>query len=118
LFKLTPKNIWNERQNKPSLIVKDIKNIYPDIDEYIIYEILLRRGVFKWLAVRRELIILKNEWKETIKSLNRKKTDKEKGYLKAMENCRKQVRLLCHSERWQYPNFDSGSKIFLNNYKG
>ena len=59
-MKATQLNIWNFAQNKPSLIVEDIAKEYPNIDQDFIYEVLLKRGVFKWLSVRRELIKLKD----------------------------------------------------------
>ena len=116
--KVNEKTIWACAQNKPTLVVRDIKKKYPDIDEDFIYEVLLKRGVFKWLSVRRELIALKHNWKKEISELNRKKTDKEKGYLKALEKCRSQVRALCHSERFKAPDFDKSANKFLERYKG
>ena len=108
------KNIWEFKQNKPSLIVKDIAEKYPDIDTDFLYEVLLRRGVFKWLSVRRDLIKLKNIWKKEIRLLNdTKKTSKEKGYLNSLVKCRQDVRKLCHSERWQAPDFDRNANLFL-----
>ena len=111
---MSSSSIWQERQNKPSLIVYDIVERYPNVDAEFIYEVLLRRGVFKWLAVRRDLIKLKEEWKKKIRELNRKKTQQEKGYLKALEKCRAQVRDLCHSPRWRAPDFDKKSQQFLD----
>lgn len=105
--------IWNFAQNKPSLVVKDIVEKYPDIDPSFIYQVLLQRGVFKWLSVRRDLIKLKNKWKNEITILNRKKDQKEKGYYKALLKCRKQLRQLCHSSRWVAPDFDRKSIRFL-----
>lgn len=118
MFNLNSKNIWDQTQNKPTLIVRDLKKIYPNINEDIVYEVLLRRGVFKWLSVRRDLIKLKNKWKSIIRELNRKKTEKEKGYLSALELCRKQIRALCHSERFVAPDFDKGANKFLKKYNG
>lgn len=112
-MKPTKNNIWGFSQNKPSLVVKDIIEKYPDVDPDFIYETLLKRGVFKWLAVRRDLIRLKGTWGEEVKELNRKKTDKEKGYLKALETCRKQIKSLCHSPRWRAPDFDTKANNYL-----
>jgi hypothetical protein len=36
--------IWNFAQNKPSLVVKDIVEKYPDVDPDFIYQVLLQRG--------------------------------------------------------------------------
>ena len=110
----TKKNIWCYAQNKPTLIVKDIIEEYPDVDPDFVYEVLLRRGVFKWFSVRRDLIKLKNFWREEVKNLNRKKTTEEKGYYKALLSCRAQVRKLCHSDRFQAPDFDKQAKQFLD----
>lgn len=109
----TKKTIWNFAQNKPTLVVKDIVEKYPDVDPKFIYEVLLKRGVFKWLAVRRDLIKLKDTWRNEVKTLNRKKTPEEKGYYKALIACRKQIRMLCHSERFRAPDFDSKANLFL-----
>lgn len=104
--------IWSEAQNKPTLVVRDLAAY--GVDPAIVYESLLRRGVFKWLRVRRELIRLKDAWKADIRSLNRKKSEWEKGYLAAMERCRKEVRALCHSERWVAPDNDRAAVEYLN----
>jgi len=119
---LNSKNIWNYKQNKPSLIVNDLKqyNINPEIS----YKILLTRGVFKWFAVRRCLIKTKNIWKKIItetqnkimqakQDQNNKKLWYYKGYLKAYEECRADVRKMCHSERWQAPDFDKKAQQYL-----
>lgn len=115
--KVTSKNIWNFAQNKPTLIVEDIVRKYPNVDPNFVYEVLLKRGIFKWLAVRRDLIKLKNEWKNEITKLNRKKTLKEKGYYHALLKCRAQVRKLCHSERFRCPDFDSRGNQYLESLK-
>lgn len=105
--------IWEFAQNKPTYIVRDICEKYPNVDPDFVYEVLLKRGVFKWLAVRRDLIKLKIDWKSKVRELNRKKTDKEKGYLKALVDCKEEVRRLCHSERWRAPDFDINAKLYL-----
>ena len=110
---MNKQDIWMFAQNKPSLIVDDIREIYPQIPENFIYEILLKRGVFKWLTVRRKLIRLKDKWKIVIRELNRKKTDKEKGYHNALIKCRQEIRELCHSERFVAPDFDRRANEFL-----
>ena len=96
----TKSNIQNFAQNKPTLVVKDIIEKYPNIDTDFIYEVLLKRGVFKWLAVRRKLIKLKDVWKTEVRKLNEKnyRTDKEKGELRTLIKCRAEIRKLCHSD--------------------
>ena len=107
------KNIWLFAQNKPTLVVRDILERYPDVDPDFVYEVLLKRGVFKWLAVRRDLIKLKDEWKVVIRDMNHKKTPYQKGYHAAMIKCRAQIRKLCHSERFRAPDFDKHAINFL-----
>jgi len=110
---MNSKTIWMEKQNKPTYVVEDIKKKYFFISRDFIYKTLLRRGVFKWLSVRRDLIKLKDKWKGEVRKLNRKKTEKEKGYLHALEKCRKEIRKLCRSERWIAPDFDSKANEYL-----
>lgn len=119
---LNPREIWNIRQNKPTLIVRDLEQYGVPVP--VAYSILLGRGVFKWLAVRRDLIKLKNTWKErvtaTIASIHKAKREHDqvelayqRGYLKAYEECRAEVRKLCHSDRFRAPDFDRGAQSFL-----
>lgn len=119
---LNPRNIWEIRQNKPSLIVRDLAAY--DVPASVAYGILLGRGVFKWLAVRRDLIKLKNVWKgrvtTTIAKIHEAKREHDqvelawqRGYLKAHEECRAEVRALCHSERFRAPDLDRGAQEFL-----
>ena len=110
--------IWSEEQNKPSLVVDDLSGFAPSD---IVYESLLRRGVFKWLSVRRGIIKLKNVWKERLKlasSIQEKSYGPQvnywRGYRKSIEECRKEVRELCHSERWQAPDIDSRATAWLS----
>jgi len=116
------KTIWNEKQNKPSYIADDLE---PFVDRDIVYEILLRRGVFKWLAARRDIIKLKDELKArviaTISMIRVAKRyhDRDelfylRGYLKALEDCRAEIRVICHSERWRAPDFDRRAQEYLN----
>uniref|UniRef100_A0A6H1ZSU7 Uncharacterized protein n=1 Tax=viral metagenome TaxID=1070528 RepID=A0A6H1ZSU7_9ZZZZ len=123
--KVTKQNIWNFEQNKPSLVVKDICEKYPEVDPDFVYEVLLKRGVFKWLAVRRDLIKLKNVWKDEITELNKTlsfakshkvsyKFEKEKGIINTLIKCRQSIRKLCHSDRWRSPDFDRRANLFLN----
>ena len=100
-------DINNERQNHPELIVRDLQGyISPDL----MRETLKRRGINKWLRVRRLLIQLKHRWKEEIKQLDMQKAQakgeydmrrylKLIGYQECLVNCRQQIRALCHSPR-------------------
>jgi hypothetical protein len=113
-MKMNPSDIWMERENKPSYVVDDLAEYCP---ADIVYESLLRRGVFKWLAVRRDLIRLKDQWGWKITAqialvrMHKRHNDVyklgyERGYLKAMEECRAEIRYLCHSARWRAPDND------------
>jgi len=102
--------IWSEAQNRPTLVVRDLAPYAP---ADVVYGSLLRRGVFKWLAVRRDMIRLKDAWKAEVRALNRKKTEREKGYLEALEKCRAEIRRLCHGPRWVAPDNDRGANEYL-----
>lgn len=119
---LTPELIWGIEQNKPSLVAKDLQAF--GVPPEITHSVLLARGVYKWLSVRRHIIKLKNVWKARIvetlaklKEAKRSRNDYEvgylRGYLKAYEECRGEVRALCHSERWQAPDFDRKAQAHL-----
>lgn len=128
-------NIWSFAQNKPTLIAKDMYDLF-DVPYRATYAILLARGVFKWLSVRRDIIKMKDRWKveinETLTRIirlkfrvtivgidehERRKRSLElayqRGYLAALTACRQDVRRLCHSERWQAPDFDKEANRFL-----
>ena len=119
---LTPTRIWELEQNKPRLIARDLE--YYSVPKSVTHTILLARGVYKWFSVRRDLIKLKNAWKSAL-SAAYKELESEKrggdrdrvmylrGYVEAMQLCRRQVRELCHSERWQAPDNDPESQMFL-----
>ena len=113
-------NIWQYRQNKPHYIADDLYNLHgvPKIDTM---KVLLARGVFKWFAVRRELVKLKNKWRDDVSEQYKLQTEMptayRRGYIKAMETCRKDVRKLCHSERWAAPDFDTQAIRFLEGLK-
>lgn len=120
---VTRGNILEYSQNKPSLIAKDLEKIF-DVPRSATLKILMARGVFKWLSVRRKLIRLKNDWKGRIRNTigiiidckkSNNKTDLQywRGYLKAYEECRKEVRSLCNSQRWSCPDNDMKSIIDL-----
>lgn len=113
---LCPKSISHYRQNKPTLIAKDLERY--GVPRNVTYRILLARGIFKWLAKRRDLIKLKIEWRKkttrVITAIQIAKAQKNygqrmywKGYLKSLERCREDVEKICHSDRWTVPDNDS-----------
>lgn len=123
---LTKKLIWNIPQNKPSLVADDLEVL--GIPRLVTHKILLARGIYKWLSVRRQLIVIKNNWKIKINNTlallraEKRKPDNRymigylRGYLKAYEECRASVRELCHSDRWQAPDFDREANRFLEDF--
>ena len=128
------KNIWQYKQNKPSLIAKDIEKLGM-IPQQVVLKVLMARGVFKWFAARRDLIKLKERWKEQItlaqqgikikraelNIVSRHSTFADhhdlgylKGYHAALSECRTQVRVICHSERWRCQDNDMDGWLTLN----
>ncbi len=96
-------NIDNERQNHPELVVKDL---LPFVGADVVRAALKRRGINKWLRVRRLLIALKSRWKDELGEARsraalptEKRREYWRGYAVALDNCRQQVRALCHSPR-------------------
>jgi hypothetical protein len=115
------KTINNVKQNKIKYLVKDLAEY--GVPEEVTREILLKRGVNKWLANRMAIIGLKDELKKEIKNtlafmkvlehseicfckLTGKKNEiyrKQLGRLQATEEIRKRIRSICHSSRWVFP---------------
>lgn len=119
---LTQTSIWNIRQNSPRLIARDFAVL--GIPEATTHTILLARGVYKWLAARRDIIQTKDRWKdrvnETLVALKQAKAEGDafeigylRGYLKGIEECRAEVRAICHSDRWRAPDNDKEAQAFL-----
>lgn len=126
-------NIWSFRQNRPTLVARDFFDLF-GIPFTATYRILLARGVLKWLSVRRDLIKTKDAWRArintTLSTIRTLKTAKvgadersrhrlerelawQRGYLAALNECRQDVRRLCHSDRWRAPDFDREATRFL-----
>jgi hypothetical protein len=120
-----PENIWNYRQNKPSYVCRDLEAL-AGVPRGVTARVLVARGVTKWLCVRRNLIRLKDRWKGQISALHaqQRKAKRDtafyyrKGYLAALEQCRAEVRELCHSERWAWPDHDPGFARMLDEIEG
>jgi len=119
IFELaTKENIWQFKQNKPSLIVEDLKEYVP---EELVYNILLKRGVFKWFSARRKLIKLKNVWRDkvtfAIKAQKESTSAQEKaywkGYRRGIEECRADLRAVCHGPRFEAPDNDKKAQKYL-----
>ena len=70
IFKATPENIWNYRQNHPDLVIKDLDELHiPHSIQFAVRKSMLVRGINKWLKVRRDLIAYKKGIKHQIKEL-------------------------------------------------
>ena len=75
--KITKHNINQYKQNKISLVVKDLEYYVP---EEIIRKVMLKRGINKWLYCRKKFIELKTDLKfEVVKILE------EMKYVKALK---------------------------------
>ena len=122
MTKTDRKSIWNLKQNRPSLVAKDLEAL--GIESEIAYQILLNRGIFKWLSVRRKLIKLKLDWKGEVSGIIQKIRQAKdmrdphrlfwlRGYLAAKEGDVASVKKLCHSDRWQAPDNDRKAIRFL-----
>jgi hypothetical protein len=112
---VTIQNIHSYKQNRPDLICKDFKKIF-GISEKLTARILMARGVYKWLAARRDFIKLKDEIKDELTilygqvgNLSGKERYQMQGRIKALEDCRKKIRSICHSHRWRIPDNDKNS---------
>jgi len=118
-------NIDHFRQNKPHYIADDLEQIF-GVPKDATYKILLSRGVFKWLSVRRDLIKLKDEWKreiaDVLEALRACKGNMSlqhrtwflRGYLAAKNEDRQAIRGLCHSSRYQAPDNDPEARRWLD----
>jgi len=107
------------RQNKLSFVADDLE-LY-GIPRSVTLRILLARGVFKWLAARRDIIKAKDRWREriteTLGAIRQAKSERDRerllwlrGYLKALEECRGEMRAICHSDRWRCPDNDTRAR--------
>ena len=73
IFKASPENIWNYKQNHPELVIKDMEKYHISQDiQLIVRQSMLCRGINKWLKVRRDLIAYKKQIKHKVKNLQKK----------------------------------------------
>src|SRR5687767_5787658 len=86
------------KQNKPTLVARDLEKL--GVPRAMTYAVLMARGVMKWLTVRRDVIALKNFWRNHLASVD-PKTEYGRGYHDAMRECHAKLRALCHSSRWR-----------------
>jgi hypothetical protein len=117
---VTYQNIHEFRQNRADIICRDFKRIF-NVPERLTARILMGRGVYKWLAARRDFIKLKNDIRDELTilygevgKLNGKEKYKMQGRIEALEDCRKEIRAICHSHRWRIPDNDKNSWKWLS----
>lgn len=112
-MKVNEKTINNIKQNKIKYLVRDFTEY--GVPEDITREILLKRGINKWLANRMAIIHLKDELLQDIRNrLGLMKTiasvegkcnlsyKEVLGNFKAFNVVRQRIRKICHSSRWQF----------------
>ena len=114
MYQVSKENIWNFRQNNPELVIQDAKEFLCLDDEQcqVLRDIMLARGINKWLKVRRDLIAYKKQIKHRIRELNElipqlKRQAKwgeyrvERQELKTLMVVRGNLKSLCMTDRWQ-----------------
>lgn len=117
-----PETVENYRQNRPTLVARDLAIF--GVPSATAYAILMARGVFKWLAVRRDLIKLKNAWKVQVTlrlghlriakaAGDHRRIAYLRGEIAAITQCRAEVRALCHSKRWRCPDCDPEARRWM-----
>ena len=119
---VSPRTIWNFKQNNPELVIEDVKE-YLELNEEqceMLRTIMLARGINKWLKVRRDLIAYKKQIKHEIKEIEKRKFKlkqemKDFGYServyreylaykevhKKLMQIRGDLKGLCMTDRWQ-----------------
>ena len=121
MYTVTRSNIWNFRQNNPELVIQDAKQYLGLSEEQccILRTILLARGINKWLKVRRDLIAYKKQIKHKVRlytllysiSKHTKYREMYRELLKTYEEIRKNLKLLCSTDRYQiWPQLGSHHK--------
>lgn len=111
-------------QNKVRHLVADFAAYGVPSD--MVLAILLRRGVFKWLACRRDVIRLKHDWRDDVRAAQGKVAELKRrhgrswwrGYLSALTICRQQVRVVCDSSRVRAPDNDWTARDYLRRTLG
>jgi hypothetical protein len=94
--------IWGLRQNHPELVVQDCRREFgltePQCER--LREILMERGVNKWLLARRQFIALKHDLKETITELQKSKQVDGRILRKTLLNVYGRMQNICKMPRW------------------
>ena len=113
---LSPETINNFRQNSPELVIEDARRMLGLTAQQgeTLRDILLARGINKWLKARRDLIALKCELKGAIHRIcaaGVKGNAAQKAYLKALMTVQGRIRAICHQARWvEWPHLRTAAK--------
>jgi len=106
---VTRANINGMAQNRVSLIAADFARL--GVDERTVRRVLMARGVNKWLAARRRIILYKNQLRDEITNTigdiqaakhggDHLRLARLRGALEAKQEARKHLRTICHMSRW------------------
>jgi hypothetical protein len=96
------KSIWSLKQNHPELVVQDCRREFGLTEQQCdrLREILMERGINKWLLARRQFIALKHDLKKTICELQKTKQADARLLRKILLNVYGQMQHICKMPRW------------------
>lgn len=98
---LNENTIWGMQQNHPELVIQDCKrefNLTEDQCERL-RQILMERGINKWLLARLKFIDLKHDLKETVQKLN-VKNEHDKELRLVVLKTYERLQNICKMPRW------------------
>ena len=95
--------VEQHRQNKPSRLAREM-SAYMPYD--LAMEMLLRHGVFKWFAARRDLLRLKDSWRLELHAARGVRCN-------TLVHCREAIRKICKSPRLRAPDHDAEAQRWL-----
>lgn len=99
---LNERTIWSLRQNHPELVVKDCQKEFgltePQCER--LRQIMMERGINKWLLARRKFIALKHDMKTIIPELQKTKEVDGKMLRKEFLSVYNQMQRICKMPRW------------------
>jgi len=94
--------IWGLQQNHPELVVQDCRREFGLNEQQCerLREILMERGVNKWLLARRQFIALKHDLKDTIRELQATKSVDGRLLRKTLLHTYARMQQICKMPRW------------------
>lgn len=117
--------IWALEQAKPSLVAEDLAPW--GVPSFAVHETLLKRGIYKWLAARRDIIKLKNRIRERLRVAheevrkhprNSRARKRWQGRIETLEWVLREIRAITHSSRWRAPDNDEEAQRYLALFEG